>query len=198
MSYHRATVSGLRLSCRNLVGVCERPFSFSVDADSQAWPPCDPTTQQHHDSGLNEGFVLPSSPWTFEDGTLNPSLKPSNAQLRSSRTKRRRPKGVLAVPPYHPDFRQSPPSSQYASSSSESEEVHNVRPLIRRGSEGYEILPVDREEMLRRFIETRGLEDGRYNVYVPEPDVESDGDLEMVGEDGDLLSGQKVKASRGQ
>jgi hypothetical protein len=118
--------------------------------------------------------MLPSSPWTFENGSFNPSLQPSNAQLRSSGSKRRRPKGASAVPPYHPDYEHLPSSSQHASSSSESDDVDDyVGPRIRRGSEGYEIRPIDREETLRRFIETRGLEEGRYNVYVPESGVDS-------------------------
>lgn len=48
----------------------------------------------------------------------------------------------------------------------------------RRGSEGYEVQSIDREEILRRYIETRGEEAGRYKVYVPEPDTESEEDGE--------------------
>lgn len=44
----------------------------------------------------------------------------------------------------------------------------------RRGSEGYEVRPVDREEILRRYIESRGEEAGRYNLYEPEPQSESE------------------------
>jgi hypothetical protein len=148
---------------------------LSVDTNTQTWPPHDPRTQRNLDLNHDEGFILPSSPWTFENGSFNPILRPSNAQLRSSRSKRRRSKGASAVPPYHPDYEHSPSSSQYASSSSESDEVNDyVGPRIRRGSEGYEIRPIDREETLRRFIETRGLEEGRYNVYVPESGVDSE------------------------
>lgn len=49
-------------------------------------------------------------------------------------------------------------------------------PPIRRGSEGYEIAPINREEMLARYIEGQAAEVGRYNLYVPEPDVDSESD----------------------
>ena len=39
---------------------------------------------------------------------------------------------------------------------------------IRRGSEGYEIKTVDRDEILRRYVTSRGEDAGRYNWYVPE------------------------------
>lgn len=46
---------------------------------------------------------------------------------------------------------------------------------IRRGSEGYEVRPTTREEMLERYLLEQGMEPGRYQRYVPEPDIESDG-----------------------
>jgi len=49
---------------------------------------------------------------------------------------------------------------------------------MRRGSEGYELPPIDREAMLRRYIEEQVGEEGRYNVYVPEPESGSTGDDE--------------------
>lgn len=54
--------------------------------------------------------------------------------------------------------------------------------MVRRGSEGYEVLPVDREEILRRYIESRGEEDGRYRRYVPEPPSESESEDEPLSE----------------
>jgi palmitoyltransferase ZDHHC6 len=138
-----------------------------VDDDGQVWPPQDPLLDRD-----DSEFVLPSNPWTYKNGALNPNLQPSNAQRRSTRTKRRRPRGGSVVPPYHPDFQHSPSSSQYASSS-DSEDIDCAGPRIRRGSEGYEVQTIDREEMLRRFIENRTLEEGRYNVYVPESGPDS-------------------------
>ncbi len=58
------------------------------------------------------------------------------------------------------------------------------RRLVRRGSEGYEVRSIDREEMLRRFIEGRVHEPGRYSVYEPEaasgPESEEDEDAPLV------------------
>jgi len=53
---------------------------------------------------------------------------------------------------------------------------------VRRGSEGYELPPINREAMLRHYIEGQVGEVGRYNVYVPEPLSEStdDDQEEMV------------------
>ena len=49
------------------------------------------------------------------------------------------------------------------------------RRRVRRGSEGYEIAmsPADREEILRRYILTRGDEAGHYKTYEPEPEPDS-------------------------
>lgn len=69
----------------------------------------------------------------------------------------------------------------YASedSASSSGEYVDQRPMmqmekVRRGSEGYEVRPIDREELLRRYIEEQAQEEGRYHRYVPEPDFDSE------------------------
>jgi hypothetical protein len=49
---------------------------------------------------------------------------------------------------------------------------------IRRGSEGYEVRPADREEMLRRYLQERVSESGRYQRYVPEPESGSEDEIE--------------------
>jgi palmitoyltransferase ZDHHC6 len=49
---------------------------------------------------------------------------------------------------------------------------------VRRGSEGYEVQSLDREEMLRQYIQGQVAEPGRYHVFAPEQDRESDDDLE--------------------
>ena len=60
-----------------------------------------------------------------------------------------------------------------------------MRPIpIRRGSEGYEVRPIDREAVLRRYIEEQTADVGRYNLYVPEPDVDSESDG-LIGGDED-------------
>jgi len=94
-----------------------------------------------------------------------------------------------SLPPYHPDYVapvHGDASSYYASedSSSSADEYTAVQNLhqretpvavrVRRGSEGYEVRAVDREETLRRYIEEQAQEEGRYNRYVPEPDMDSE------------------------
>jgi len=139
----------------------------------------------------NYTFSLPPSPWTYQNGSLNPNLEPSNARQRSV-SQRRQPAisqgPSSALPPYHPDYNESQanlvyPASDASSSGEEYEEYEDdafggriaggaVR--VRRGSEGYEVKPIDREAVLERFIESRTHEPGRYNYYDPEPDSESD------------------------
>ena len=47
-------------------------------------------------------------------------------------------------------------------------------PKVRRGSEGYEVREESREEILRRYIESRGEDVGRYQRYVPETSATSE------------------------
>ncbi|KAI0067973.1 zf-DHHC-domain-containing protein [Artomyces pyxidatus] len=134
----------------------------------ESWPPRDPTAVPN----LDHKFELPPSPWTYEDG-INPDLQPSSARQRAAAKRR---KGVSAVPPYHPDY-EDPGLDDHDSlqSSDEYDEYDEERGVtMRRGSEGYEVRPVDREEILRRYIQTRGEEAGRYRRYVPEPPSESE------------------------
>ncbi len=42
-------------------------------------------------------------------------------------------------------------------------------PRVRQGSEGYEVRPIDREQLLTEYIESRAQEAGHYRRYVPEP-----------------------------
>ncbi|KAI0050570.1 hypothetical protein FA95DRAFT_1487053, partial [Auriscalpium vulgare] len=134
------------------------------------WPPQDPTAVSHDP---DHKFELPDSPWTYENGSVNPDLKPSSARAR-----RRHP--VAAVPPFHPDYQQaddytSPETSDddYGSDAGEYAEGR-LGGMVRRGSEGYEVRQVDREEILRRYVESRGEEAGRYRRYVPDPPSEPD------------------------
>ena len=101
---------------------------------------------------------------------------------------------ISSVPPYHPDY--EPPLEgdgladllvySSASDTSPSDEyTESVIPgagRVRRGSEGYELPSIDREEMLRRYMEGQVGEVGRYNVYVPEPSPESSETEEEQGE----------------
>lgn len=123
---------------------------------------------------------LPSSPWTYENGSLNPHLETSNARQRRNKPK---PKGPISnVPPYHPDY--VPPqdgdvdnypvddSSEDEYDDEDKEKQHKPKRLVRRGSEGFEVHTIDREHMLKQWIETTVEEPGRYQHYAPEPSSE--------------------------
>ena len=131
--------------------------------------------------------MRPSSPWTYENNGPNPTLVPSNTQLRA-----RRPPGASAVPPYHPDY--EPPEDDYDDGERYAEYerarldsgVGTAR--VRRGSEGYEVRPIDRESLLAEFIANRAQEEGHYRRYVPESPSEPD-DSESGWEDGGVDGG---------
>ncbi|THH06676.1 hypothetical protein EW145_g3922 [Phellinidium pouzarii] len=182
----------------------------------QAWPPEDPTEfRPHSDYADDEDnpLSLPKSPWTYANGSVNPALEPSNAYRRASKvqTKRKTRAGkrpavgyttgfVANVPPYHPNYTGPTDGTHengleseggYASSSvsdADSDEYRysqgGVR--IRRGSEGLEVRPVDREEILNRYILTRGAEAGHYRRYVPEPVSSGEGVSSNEVENGEL------------
>jgi hypothetical protein len=61
------------------------------------------------------------------------------------------------------------------SSSEESDNGKNI-PLVRRGSEGYEVWPLDREDILQHYLRELGEEPGRYHRYIPYPESESEDD----------------------
>jgi palmitoyltransferase ZDHHC6 len=150
------------------------------------WPPREPATDW---SGQNPEFTLPSSPWTYENGSLNPDLKPYNAHLRTADIKRRHFRDTdgfkSSVPPYHPDFPSahadalSPDpilSSDSDTYQSETENYAEGSARVRRGSEGYEVRPLNREEMLRHYVQDQVTQPGRYQVYAPEPGSETEAD----------------------
>ena len=163
-----------------------------LDADGQSWPPEDPTrfrVHQDYASGDDDDheLVLPESPWTYENGSLNPDLRPSSAYRRSSKKKTKVDEGFVSnVPPYHPDY--VDPSStrrrpvKYAdissASSKDSDDYRYSGNVVREGSEGYEVKQVDREEILRRYILSRGEEVGRYRRYTPETPSDDEDEME--------------------
>lgn len=95
---------------------------------------------------------------------------------------------MSTVPPYHPDYVEPPAAplgdalgagsdaEGYSTTTSDSDEYtySEYGHRVRKGSEGYEVQPVDREEILRRYITTRGEEAGHYKRYLPEPHSASD------------------------
>lgn len=81
----------------------------------------------------------------------------------------------MSLPPYHPDYKESA-TDEEESHDSDDEYWEQSAPqnLVRRGSEGYEVRPMDREEMLRRYVDEQTHMQGRYNVYEPEVESESE------------------------
>lgn len=142
------------------------------------WPPEDPATRMDE----THVFTLPKDPWTYGNGSLNPDLYPgaSNHGLRerrrspASRQRHTNPHPgeggeadeIYAVPPYHPDYDESQPSYGHLSQPPYADEDEDEegrycedrpqrRQLIRRGSEGYEVRTIDREEMMRQYVESQ-------------------------------------------
>jgi len=164
--------------------------------DAAPWPPADPYDSRIVDeTNPNYEFTLPASPWTYDNESVNPNLQATNSRLRTQSQRRKPPttEPISSVPPYHPDYRPpgivattSPRHDQESSGSEMYDDEEDdytgkgKRTLVRRGSEGYEVRPVDREEMLRRYLDDRGEEPDRYQRYVPEPPSESES-----GEDDD-------------
>jgi len=52
---------------------------------------------------------------------------------------------------------------------SSDEDANYGKARVRRGSEGYEVRQINREDMLQRYLEELG-EEGRYVRYIPQPD----------------------------
>jgi palmitoyltransferase ZDHHC6 len=109
-------------------------------------------------------------------------LHPTSAGKRKSTAKQAKvAKGpISSLPPYHPDYEPPHEGDAVYSSASDvaSSDGYHAPDIpgagrVRSGSEGYELPPIDREEMLRQYIEGQVGEAGRYNVYVPEPASES-------------------------
>lgn len=163
---------------------------LSAVTSADDWPPKEPNAYASVEDDENHILELPSTPWTYDNGDLNPHLQPPSMRRRlTSPTKRhngslKKKNRISAVPPYHPDYR--PPGEDedfpdsISSGSSADEEVQRHQPhrFIRRGSEGYEVHAIDREDMLRQHVVSQITEPGRYNVYVPDPSSESDEEQE--------------------
>ena len=94
------------------------------------------------------------------------------------------------MPPYHPDY--EPPEEDDGERYAEYERAQlSSAAHVRRGSEGYEVRPIDRESMLAEFIANRTQEEGHYRRYVPEPPSEPDDDDDSMSswEEGDVDGG---------
>lgn len=147
-------------------------LTCSSFASDEQWPPREPdiNASSVHNSSFTDG-----SPWTYKNDSLNPDLRPSNSE---SRRRGVSTLGASSLPPYHPDYREedqgvyNPDNDQDSESSDERELASKGRLHVRRGSEGYEVRPEGREEMLRQYLAELGEQPGRYLRYIPQPDSE--------------------------
>ncbi|KAH7886071.1 DHHC palmitoyltransferase-domain-containing protein [Phlebopus sp. FC_14] len=137
-----------------------------------SWPPRDPTLQDQ------QPFQLPDSPWTYGNDDINPNLRPSNAHLRTSNGLTYNRVYASALPPYHPDFERDFDAPSARSHPPDFSEEYPGRGYgsvrVRRGSEGYEVRPLDREMILMEHIRSQVAEEGRYQVYDGKQDSESE------------------------
>ncbi|KAG6900521.1 hypothetical protein C0993_009474 [Termitomyces sp. T159_Od127] len=155
-----------------------------VDSDDGLviWPPEDPTAL--HLETSEHDFVLPSSPWTYENGDVNPNLEAYNSERRASAKRRKRlnncVQGESSLPPYHPDYHEQVNKEADSTDESSDDDYDARRPLVRTGSEGYEVHQVGREELLRRYLVDIGQDPGRYKYYIPTPySSDSDSDTPL-------------------
>ncbi|KAF7337517.1 Palmitoyltransferase PFA4 [Mycena sanguinolenta] len=154
-------------------------YELTEDEDglpaSEIWPPRDPAAM--HDGDPNKEFVLPDSPWTYENGSINPELRPTNSAPRRRRT----PDGTSSLPPYHPDYR--PGNADDMESTDDDEDDYRYaapsKTKVRRGSEGFEVRPAGREDMLARYLLEIGETPQRYHRYIPQPDSEPESEDEV-------------------
>ncbi|KAF9454208.1 palmitoyltransferase PFA4 [Macrolepiota fuliginosa MF-IS2] len=162
------------------------------DGVAAVWPPRDPDTYKPE----NYDHLETSSPWTYGHDTLNPTLQPTSSSRRRTGAKSRDsciPVTHDRVPPYHPDYDkgESYPTGDDDSDSqvnSDDDVEGDDVPLgtmygqsdvrMRRGSEGYEVRPVSREQMLRQYLESVGEDYDRYIRYIPQPESESDEEVD--------------------
>jgi len=99
------------------------------------------------------------------------------------------------VPPYHPDY--EPPQEESDDGYRDNDDDDGERfaqyeqARVRRGSQGYEVRAIDREQLLAEYIASRGQEAGYYRRYEPEPpsELESesgrDDGVDEVGDNDD-------------
>ncbi|KAF8215862.1 hypothetical protein K438DRAFT_613583 [Mycena galopus ATCC 62051] len=174
-------IASFSSSLASISPTCLHRLNYFTDGlpASEIWPPRDPATI--HDDDPDKEFVLPDTPWTYENGSINPDLKPSNS---TSGTRRRRtpPDGASALPPYHPDY-QPPRAIDDGDSSDEEDDYRYGNPgktKVRRGSEGYEVRPGGREDMLARYLLEIGETPQRYHRYIPQPDSEPESESDDV------------------
>ena len=159
------------------------PFPAVAEHGAEAWPPRDPALEHQ------KPFRLPDSPWTYENGDFNPALRPSNARPRPIDEQSSTRAYTSALPPYHPDFEHDAyPLQSYSTGTDTDLEEEHKGLRVRRGSEGYEVRSIDREEMLKEYIQSEVERTGRYQAYQPEDteyveDYDSRDETTLVSDD---------------
>lgn len=175
-------------------------MAFTGIERQQVWPPPDPTE-------YNDGWTQPASPWTYDNDGPNPAFIPSNSSpAQHLRSRKHDAAGFSAVPPYHPDYDESA-EHEYGGDKvdydyddgerfAEYEKVRQRMPFVRRGSEGYEVRPIDREQLLAEYIADRAQEDGHYYRYVPEPPSDHESEGESGREEGEEVGAEVERVER--
>ncbi|KAG8931930.1 Palmitoyltransferase [Tulasnella sp. 418] len=179
-------------------------FKVAEGADSDVqhiWPPKDPSVYDHP----NGPDLTGKSPFTYGTG-LNPDLLPSNnARLRHPKSKDLQTPGVgNDSAPYGHNFdeedrkttstpsRNSFSSNEYpdnrgffgrlgeerADDNYDNPDGPTVR--VRRGSEGWEVRPMSKDEIVQRYLRSRGLEPEQSRIRDAETGNEVGGPREML------------------
>ncbi|KAI0297589.1 DHHC palmitoyltransferase-domain-containing protein [Multifurca ochricompacta] len=168
--------------------------------------PQEPEFHEYSYAYAHGEWMRPASPWTYDNDGPNPVLIPSNSrstqQLRARKPTGGRRVGVSSVPPYHPDYEPVEDGDEWGGNVNVDGDVdgddddggadgvhfaayESGMARVRRGSEGYEVLPIDRERLLAEHISTRGREAGHYHRYVPDPPSEPDSESGREADDDD-------------
>ena len=160
----------------------------------------------------NHVFTLPKDPWTYGNGSFNPDLDPNPSandvkERRGSSASRQRHTypypgedgeidGTYPVPPYHPDYDESQRSHGHISRPPYEDEDEDEddryyedgpqsRRFIRRGSEGYEVRPINREEMMRQYVDSQSQLPAFANAQERAGQGEQDDNYGVSDEEGD-------------
>lgn len=141
------------------------------------WPPREPTNRIYTNEEDDDPsrFVLPESPWTYQSNALNPNLRPSNSQnLRDKLAQRKKNKDASAKSPYHQDYESDSSSSSGKEYKDHQYTNDHSRPHVRRGSEGYEIRPPDRNAMLQSYLRELGEDPIEAVRYIDTEELQPD------------------------
>ena len=154
------------------------------------WPPETPDTEMDE----NHVFTLQKDPWTYGNESFNPDLRPSPSN-NGLRERDGSPHDDDEPRPPYEHFSRPP----YADEDEDENDYNHDdrlrrRQFIRRGSEGYEVRPINREEMMKQYVDSqpqlaafaraqeranRGEESDDYGVS----DQEGDGDNRFGNEE---------------